>query len=134
MEFRQEIVSKFVKDVAEGRVCLNLDIKGRRPEDIQLISDITGKLISYLNDYVLGTKAGEEFDFLERQLFFCISVLRSYDAFKTSIIPSKMEEDIQRIESKIDSVSKLLNETLNAPKPPPKKAVKRKAKPSSSSH
>lgn len=111
-EFRKRVVSEFVKDVAEGRLGLNLDYRNMRPEDIQMIGDILSKLIKYLNEYVLGVTAGEEFDFLERQLFFSISVLRSYEAFKTTISQSRLEEDIQRLESKIDHTNNVLTQLL----------------------
>jgi hypothetical protein len=111
-EFRKKIVSDFVKDVAEGSISLSLDYKGRRPEDIQMISDILAKLVNNLNNYVLGLTAGEEFDFLERQLFFCISVLRTYDAFKTNLSQSKIEDHLQTLESKFEESKVTLDKIL----------------------
>ena len=66
-DFRREIISKIVRDISEGRLILRVDQKGRRPEDVELISSTVGKLIGYLSDYVSGIKAGEELEFLERQ-------------------------------------------------------------------
>lgn len=84
---------------------LGADQKGRRPEDIELISSTVGKLIGYVNDYISGTKAGDELEFLEKQLFFCISVLRTYDELKTNVNESKMEESLRRLESKTDGLA-----------------------------
>jgi hypothetical protein len=127
-EFRKKVVSDFVRDVAEGGISLSLDYKERRPEDIQMISDILAKLVNGLNDYVLGLTAGEEFDFLERQLFFCITVLRTYDAFKTSLAPSKVESELQRLEGKIEDSQVLLSDILAALQKPKKKASENKGK------
>ena len=113
-EFRKKVVSDFVKDVAEGRVSLGLDYKARRPEDIEMISDILAKLVGHLNDYVLGLKGGEEFDFLERQLFFCISVLRTYDAFKTNLSTSIVEDELRKLESKVEDSKTVLDQILSA--------------------
>jgi hypothetical protein len=110
--FRKKVVSDFVRDVSEGRIALSLDYKDRRPEDIQMISDILAKLVNSLNDYVLGITAGEEFDFLERQLFFCISVLRTYDAFKTSLNESRVEIELSKLGLKVEESRKVLDEIL----------------------
>ncbi len=122
-ELRKKTVSDFVKSVAEGSISLSLDFKERRPEDIQMISDILAKLVNSLNDYILGLTAGEELEFLERQLFFCISVLRTYDAFKTSLKPSKVEEELQNLQQKLDDSRSVLNEILEAIQKQPKSKV-----------
>jgi hypothetical protein len=127
-EFRKKIVSDFVKDVAEGGISLSLDYNGRRPEDIQMISDILAKLVNSLNDYVLGLTAGEEFDFLERQLFFCISVLKTYDAFKTSLSPTKVEGELQRLETKLEDSRALLVEILGKMDAEKKKSGEKKSR------
>ncbi len=112
-EFRRRVVSNFVQDVTEGRIALSIDLEKRRPEDIELISNTSAKLISHLNEYISGVKAGEEQDFLERQLFFCISVLRTYDAFKTKMSETKLENEIRKLGSKVDITNKLLVDTLS---------------------
>jgi hypothetical protein len=122
-ELRKKTVSDFVKSVAEGSISLSLDFKERRPEDIQMISDILAKLVNSLNDYVLGLTAGEEFDFLERQLFFCISVLKTYDAFKTGLKPSRVEEELLNLQQKLDDSRSVLNEILEAIQKTPKRKV-----------
>ena len=131
-ELRKQTVSRFVSDVAEGRVSLAIDYQsGRRPEDVEMISNTVSKLILHLNDYVAGTKAGEEFDFMERQLFFCISVLKTYNAFKTNLDESKLETCVLEIASKVDSNGKKIDEILEklrAPPPKPKRSRIRKTK------
>ena len=111
-ELRRETVSKFVRDVSDGKIAISIDLQKRRQEDIELISSISSKLILCLNDYLSGTKAGEEFEFLEKELLFCISTLRRYGAFKTEIKESKNDEEITRLESKIDSTQKQLEQIL----------------------
>ena len=111
-DFRRETISKIVRDISEGRLILRVEQTGRRPEDIELISSTVSKLISYLNDYISGTKAGEEFEFLEKQLFFCMSVLRTYDVLKTNINEPRIEESLQRLESKTDALGLQLAELM----------------------
>ena len=113
-DFRRETISKIVRDISEGRLILRMEQKGRRPEDVELISSTVGKLISYLNDYVSGTKAGEELEFLEKQLFFCMTVLRTYDVLKTNINESRIEDSLRRLESKTDALGLQLAEILKA--------------------
>jgi hypothetical protein len=113
-DFRRETISKIVRDISEGRLILRIEQTGRRPEDIELISSTVGKLISYLNDYISGTKAGEELEFLEKQLFFCMSVLRTYDVLKTNTNESRIEEGLQRLESKTDALGSQVTEILKA--------------------
>jgi hypothetical protein len=108
-EKRRQVVEEFVNDVSEGKISLGLDYRNRRPQDVEMIADIVGKFINYLNDYILGLKGGEEFEFLEKQLFFSITALRTFDAFKTSISRSKVEENLERLESKIEQSNELLN-------------------------
>lgn len=110
--YRKEVVAKFVEDISEGRVSLNVNYKELRQQDVELVSDVSGKLIRHLNDYVSGAKAGEEFEFLEKELFFCISVLRTYGSFKTTLSESKAEEELRRLESKIDAMSSSLGQIL----------------------
>jgi hypothetical protein len=113
-DFRRETISKIVKEISEGRLILRAEQTGRRPEDIELISSTVSQLISYLNDYVSGTKAGEELEFLEKQLFFCLSVLRTYDVLKTNTNESRIEENLRRLESKTDALGLQLAEILKA--------------------
>lgn len=111
-DFRRETISKIIRDISEGRLILKIEQTGRRPEDVELISNTVGSLISYLNDYVSGIKAGEELEFLEKQLFFCMSVLRTYDVLKTNINESRMEESLRRLELKTDALGLQLAEIM----------------------
>jgi hypothetical protein len=115
IDLRRRVVSEFAKSVAEGRVFLSMDQARWRPQDVELISSTAGRLIKDLSDYVSGTVAGEEFEFLEKQLFFSISVLRTYNALKTNLDEAKVEADIHRLESKIDKIDSYLS-TLVKPK------------------
>jgi hypothetical protein len=125
-ELRKKVVADFVREVAEGSISLRLDFKDRRPEDIQMLSDILAKLVNGLNDYFLGLTAGEEFDFLERRLFFCITVLRTYDAFKTSLAPSKVESELQKLGSKLEDLKTMLKDIQSAAETSPKKRAQTK--------
>jgi hypothetical protein len=111
-ESRREIVANFVRDVTEGRIALSIQQQKWRPEDIELIGSTASKLVVYLNDYLSGIKAGEEFDYLERQLLFCITVLRTYGAFKTKIDEPKLAEEVKSLETKVDSLASQLGEML----------------------
>ena len=122
LDYQREIISKAVRDISEGRLVIRVDQKDRRPEDIDLIGTTVGKLITYMNDYVSGIKAGEELEFLERQLYFCISVLRTYDVLKTNTDESKLEESMRRLESKVDALS--LQFESNQKKPTSKRSTK----------
>jgi hypothetical protein len=112
-DFRRQVISKTVRDISEGRLVLRVDQKSRRPEDIELISGTVGKLIGQLNDLVSGTKAGEELEFLEKELFFCISVLRTYDVLKTNTEESRVEESLRKLEARTDSINLRLDEILD---------------------
>jgi hypothetical protein len=112
--FRSELVSKVVKDICEGRLVFRVDQRGRRPEDIELVSGTVGRFVGYINDYVSGTKAAEEFEFLEKQLFFCISVLRTYDALRPNVNETKLEETLQSLEAKADAITVQLAEVSKA--------------------
>lgn len=110
-----------------------VDQQGRRPEDVELISGTVGRLVGYINDYVSGTKAGEEFEFLEKQLFFCISVLRTYDSLKPNVNEAEMEETLLSVDSKMDAIGsqlaemwKAINQRNTRSSPKPKKASKKK--------
>ncbi|MDG6904767.1 MAG: hypothetical protein JRN20_03160 [Nitrososphaerota archaeon] len=116
-DFRRDVITKTVKDISEGRLIIHFEHRERRPEDIELISSTVGKLIGYFNDYVSGIKAGEELEFLEKQLFFCISVLRTYDVLKTNTNESIVEESLKRLESKTDTLALQLKELLEKEKP-----------------
>jgi hypothetical protein len=111
-ETRRELVAQFVKDISEGRIALSIDQEKWRPEDIELIGSTANRLIVHLNDYLSGTTAGEEFEFLERQLLFCVTVLRAYGAFKTKLNEPKVQEEMKVLESKVDSLAAQLGELL----------------------
>lgn len=132
VELRKKVVADFARDVAEGRIFLSVDQTKWRQQDVELIGTTTSRLIRDLADYVSGTVAGEEFEFLEKQLFFSISVLRTYDAIKTNLDESKVEEGIRRLESKIDLInmqlSKMLQPQAKGEKAPPPKDIKSKRK------
>jgi hypothetical protein len=110
--YRAENVSKTVKDICEGRLVFRIDHRDRRPEDIELISGTVGRLVGYVNDYVSGTKAGEEFEFLEKQLFFCISTLRTYDALKANVNEARLETGLRNLEAKADALDAKLGEVV----------------------
>jgi hypothetical protein len=112
--FRSELVSKVVKDICEGRLVFRVDQRGRRPEDVELVSGTVGRFVGYINDYVSGTKAAEEFEFLEKQLFFCISVLRTYDALRPNVNETNLEETLRSLDAKADAIRVQLAEVLKA--------------------
>jgi hypothetical protein len=114
VEIRRRTVSEFVKSVSEGKLYLSVDQKKWRPQDVELISITAGKLIRDISDYVSGSVAGEEFEFLEKQIFFSISVLRTYDALKTGLDETKIDDGIRKLEAKIDNLTAKLNELLTA--------------------
>jgi hypothetical protein len=111
-EFRRKTVLEFVKSVSEGKLYLSVDQKKWRLQDVELISVTAGKLIRDIADYVSGTVAGEEFEFLEKQIFFSISVLRTYDALKSGLDETKIDDGIKRVEAKLDNLSERFDEIL----------------------
>jgi hypothetical protein len=112
VEIRRKTVSEFVEKVSEGKLYLSVDQKKWRPQDVELISVTAGRLIRDISDYVSGSVAGEEFEFLEKQIFFSISVLRTYDALKSGLEETKIDDGIRRVEKKIDNLSARLDELL----------------------
>jgi hypothetical protein len=114
VEIRRKTVSEFVKNVSEGKLYLSVDQKKWRPQDVELISVTAGKLIRDISDYVSGAVAGEEFEFLEKQIFFSISVLRTYDALKSGLDETKIDDGIRRLEAKLDDLTTRLNELVAA--------------------
>jgi|GEM_PF-2042578 ASC-1-like (ASCH) protein len=126
-ESRREIVSKFVNDILQGKIALSINQEKWRQEDIELIGSTSKNLIVHLNDYLSGTKAGEEFEYVERQILFCMSVLRTYGAFKTNLSESKLEEEIRTLASKIDAIKAQLDGMLTMSKESAEKGRKRTA-------
>jgi hypothetical protein len=112
VEIRRKTVSEFVKNVTEGKLYLSVDQKKWRSQDVELISVTAGKLIRDISDYVSGAVAGEEFEFLEKQIFFSISVLRTYDALKSGLDETKIDDGIRRLEAKLDDLNSRLDELL----------------------
>jgi hypothetical protein len=49
---------------------------------------------------------------LEKQIFFSISVLRTYDTLKTSTNESRVEDQLRKLESKVDMLSSKLDNVL----------------------
>jgi hypothetical protein len=111
-DLRHKVVLDFVRDISEGRLFLSIDQKKWRQQDIDLIGNTTGRLIRDLSEYVSGAVAGEEFEFLEKQIFFSISVLRTYDTLKTSTNESRVEDQLRKLESKVDMLSSKLDNVL----------------------
>ncbi len=109
-----KIVSRFVRDVSAGKIALGVDPGNRRPEDIELISNTAAKLILYLNEYLTGAKAGKELEVLERQLSFSILVLETFGVFKERNIGLANPDEIRRLETKIDSTIKRLDQLENS--------------------
>ncbi|HXQ91994.1 MAG TPA: hypothetical protein VN739_03245 [Nitrososphaerales archaeon] len=112
VEIRRKTVSEFVEKVSEGKLYLSVDQKKWRPQDVELISVTAGRLIRDISDYVSGSVAGEEFEFLEKQIFFSISVLRTYDALKSGLDETKIDNDIRRVEEKLDNLRARFDELL----------------------
>src|SRR5271169_872369 len=112
IDIRRKTVTEFVKDVSEGKLYLGIEQEKWRPQDIELIGTTAGKLIRDISEYVSGSVAGEEFEFLEKQIFFSISVLRTYDALKPGIDETKIELGVKRLETKLDNLDAKLTELL----------------------
>jgi hypothetical protein len=132
IELRRKVVADFARDVAEGRIYLSVDQTKWRPQDVELVSTTTSRLIRDLADYVSGAVAGEEYEFLEKQIFFSISVLRTYDALKTNLSESRVDEGIRRLETKIDlanqQLARILQVLAKEEKSLPAKEAKKKHK------
>ena len=109
-DLRRKVVADFVRDISEGRLFLSVDHRKWGPQDVELISNTTGRLIHDLSEYVSGAVAGEEFEFLEKQIFFSISVLRTYDSLKSKIHESRVEEELRALQHKVDSIGMRLDE------------------------
>jgi hypothetical protein len=124
VEIRRKTVSEFVKNVAEGKLYLSVDQKKWRPQDVELISVTAGRLIRDISDYVSGAVAGEEFEFLEKQIFFSISVLRTYDALKSGLDETKIDGGIRRLEAKLDDLNSRLDELLPRKEEPASASVR----------
>jgi molybdopterin converting factor small subunit len=119
-ELRHKVVLDFVRDISEGRLYLGVDQKKWGLQDIELIGNTTGRLIRDLSEYVSGAVAGEEFEFLEKQIFFSISVLRTYDTLKTNINESRVEAELRNLQFKVESLGIKIDEameTFNAKMP-----------------
>jgi hypothetical protein len=112
VDIRRKTVTEFVKDVAAGKLYLSIDQEKWRPQDVELIGTTAGKLIRDISEYVSGAVAGEEFEFLEKQIFFSISVLRTYDALKPGFDKSEIELGVKRLETKLDNLDAKLAELL----------------------
>src|SRR5271169_4807809 len=112
IDIRRKTVTEFVKDVSEGKLYLGIEQEKWRPQDIELIGTTAGKLIRDISEYVSGSVAGEEFEFLEKQIFFSISVLRTYDALKSGLDETKIDDGIRRLEAKLDDLNSRLDELL----------------------
>ena len=134
-ELRKKVVADFARDVSQGRILLSIDQQRWRQQDVDLISSTAGGLMRDLADYVSGSVAGEEFEFLEKQIFFAISVLRTYDAVKSNFSESRAEEAIRKLEAKADRLDEKVNEILQVlrsiqnQETPQTKSKDRKAKP-----
>ncbi len=115
-DLRRKVVVDFVRDISEGRLFLSIDHKKWGPQDVDLIGNTTGRLIRDLSEYVSGAVAGEEFEFLEKQIFFSISVLRTYDSLKTNINESRVEEELRTLQKKMDGLNARLEELFGARK------------------
>ena len=98
LDLRRKVVADFVRDISEGRLFLSIDHKKWGQQDIDLIGNTTGRFIRDLSEYVSGAVAGEEFEFLEKQIFFSISVLRTYDSLKTNINESRVEDELRKLQ------------------------------------
>ncbi|MFI5419604.1 MAG: hypothetical protein ACHQ1H_01410 [Nitrososphaerales archaeon] len=116
LDLRRKVVADFVRDISEGRLFLSIDHKKWGQQDIDLIGNTTGRLIRDLSEYVSGAVAGEEFEFLEKQIFFSISVLRTYDSLKTNINESRVEDELRKLQYKVDSLTERMEELLRAKK------------------
>jgi hypothetical protein len=112
VDIRRKTVTEFVKDVAVGKLYLSIDQEKWRHQDVELIGATAGKLIRDISEYVSGAIAGEEFEFLEKQIFFSISVLRTYDALKPGFDKSEIELGVKRLETKLDNLDAKLAELL----------------------
>ena len=111
-ELRHKVVLEFIKDISEGRLFLSIDQKKWGQQDVDLIGNTTGRLIRDLSEYVSGAVAGEEFEFLEKQIFFSISVLRTYNTLKTSTNESRVEGELRKLESKMEDLSAKISDAL----------------------
>jgi hypothetical protein len=111
-ELRHRVVLDFVRDISEGRLFLSIDQKKWGLQDIELIGNTTGRLIRDLSEYVSGAVAGEEFEFLEKQIFFSISVLRTCNTLKTNTSESRVETELRNLQSKLDALGTRIDEAL----------------------
>jgi hypothetical protein len=129
-EIRHKVVLDFVRDISEGRLFLSIDQKKWGPQDIDLIGNTTGRLIRDLSEYVSGAVAGEEFEFLEKQIFFSISVLRTYDTLKTNVNESRVEAELRKLQFKIDALGTRIDDSFGTAnkKSPSEKERERKLK------
>jgi hypothetical protein len=113
-ELRHKVVLDFVRDISEGRLYLGVDQKKWGLQDIELIGNTTGRLIRDLSEYVSGAVAGEEFEFLEKQIFFSISVLRTYDTLKTNINESRVEAELRNLQFRVESLGVKIDVAMEA--------------------
>jgi hypothetical protein len=110
IEYKHDVVEKFAKDLIDGRVYLRaINPYVKSPDAIANAYKAVGKMV---DRYFDSSIHGEELKKLEEELFHYIVALRTSNL----ILPSKMngtsDEEISRLEGRIDSTNNLLRDVM----------------------
>jgi hypothetical protein len=109
-EYRHEVVGKFVKDFLEGRIKLYMP---STEKDVERLAIVIDEITRLMTEYCSGKYHGEQLSQLEQQIFKVLTVLRGYKLVEDQKVNiSAIEQEIKRIDARIDSTNKLLKEIL----------------------
>ncbi|HVB95562.1 MAG TPA: hypothetical protein VND41_03045 [Nitrososphaerales archaeon] len=143
-EFRHDTAVKVVKGVADGSIRMNVlhlsgmvenlrnnprlkvaaEVIGQTDEELikNILELVQGALKTWteltvlVRDYCSGEYQGEKLDSIELAVFEDTLILRGYSVFEENYSPSKVEQEIGRINQRIDSTNALLGELLRVTK------------------
>ena len=112
-EFRRETVEKMVRGLVADTIKFDLSSPYFTDENnLKNAATAWGKFAGITIRYCSGKYHGKELDDLEQEMFKCIVELRTYGALKEQYTPSKIEQDVAKLNARMDSTNNLMIEVL----------------------
>ena len=120
VEFKHETVSKAVKGMVDGTISVDWEsimfkgLHGQR--NLDTVTNHWASLLACVTQYCSGKYEGKTLADLEQKLFEDVAFLRACSVLKEAYTPSRAEEDIKKLNERMDSTNNLLLEVLKVNK------------------
>ena len=111
-EFKEEVITKTIRDISSGSVVVYLDTAMWREDALKELMNYNTMLFPKMLEYISGPTKNEENKELIDSLFRVIFILKGKGVMMDKLSKEKIERHVEEIDARFEAMRKLQMELL----------------------